>query len=52
MPLGETLIQKGHITPGQLELALAEQKKHPEERIGEILIRLGFTSRKDVDNAL
>jgi type IV pilus assembly protein PilB len=52
MALGDNLISKGHITPGQLEMALAEQKKNPGERIGEILIRLGFVTKQQVDSAL
>jgi len=42
MPLGESLVKSGVITQEQLDQALAEQKKHPEEKIGEILMRLGF----------
>jgi len=42
MPLGETLIANGVITKQQLETALAEQKKNPKEKIGEVLLRLGY----------
>ena len=52
MPLGENLISKGIITQDQLDKALAEQKNSPGERIGEILIRLGFASKEDVESSL
>ena len=42
MPLGESLVNNGVITREQLETALAEQKKKPGEKLGEILIRLGY----------
>ena len=39
LPLGERLVNAGHITPAQLKHALAEQKKSPEAgRIGTILL--------------
>ncbi|HVO40552.1 MAG TPA: hypothetical protein VMV03_16080 [Spirochaetia bacterium] len=49
MPLGETLVNAGVITREQLEIALAEQKKHPEEKIGQILLRLGFLPIEDLE---
>lgn len=52
MPLGETLISKGVISPEQLEKALAEQKKNAGERLGDIIIRLGFASKEQVESAL
>ncbi len=42
MPLGDSLVKNGVITQAQLDEALAEQKKHPEEKLGEILLRLGY----------
>jgi type IV pilus assembly protein PilB len=42
MPLGESLVNNGVITKEQLEKALEEQKKNPQEKIGQILLRLGF----------
>jgi len=42
MPLGESLVANGVITKEQLEKALEEQKKNPKEKIGEILLRLGY----------
>ena len=52
MPLGENLISKGIITKDQLDKALAEQKKSSGERIGEIIIRLGFATKEDVESSL
>ncbi|MGA2615383.1 MAG: hypothetical protein ABSG38_18245 [Spirochaetia bacterium] len=48
MPLGETLVNNGVITKEQLEAALAEQKKHPNEKIGEILLRLGYLPMEEL----
>ncbi|MGA2763036.1 MAG: hypothetical protein ABSG17_06695 [Spirochaetia bacterium] len=48
MPLGETLVKNGVITQGQLETALAEQKKNPNEKIGEILMRLGYLPMEEL----
>ena len=52
MPLGETLVRNGVITQTQLEAALAEQKKHPEQKIGEILVRLGYLPLEELEAAL
>lgn len=41
--LGELLVDAGIITPEQLEIALSE-KKRSRERLGKILVRLGFTT--------
>jgi type IV pilus assembly protein PilB len=49
--LGERLIESGLITPDQLELALREQKR-TGERIGEILINLGFVTQELISSAL
>ena len=43
--LGERLIEAGLITPDQLDLALREQKR-TGERVGEILITLGFVAQE------
>ena len=50
--LGDTLIEMGYITDGQLGEALAYQKEHKGERIGSILITLGFVSEKQMIGAL
>ena len=43
--LGDALIKQKIITKQQLELALKEQKR-TKELLGEIVVRLGFVSRK------
>ena len=52
MPLGETLVKNGVITQDQLETALAEQKKSPNEKIGEILMRLGYLPMEELKTFL
>jgi hypothetical protein len=52
MPLGENLIGKGVIKPDQLAKALDEQKKTPGEKLGAILIRLGFATKEQVESSL
>lgn len=52
MPLGETLISKGVITPDQLKQALDAQKKEPGKKIGELLVQLGFIDAAALDKAL
>ena len=49
--IGETLIQKGVINQGQLDKALEEQKK-TGEKLGEVVIKLGFASKESVEAAL
>ncbi len=49
--LGERLIEAGLITPDQLELALKEQRR-TGERIGEILINLGFVTQELISSVL
>ena len=52
MPLGENLIKKGFITQDQLDKALDEQKKSPNERIGEILVSLGLVTKEQIESSL
>ncbi|MEZ0274625.1 MAG: GspE/PulE family protein [Roseimicrobium sp.] len=42
MPLGERLIQAGHLNRTQLESALREQKRSSGRRLGAVLCDLGF----------
>ncbi len=49
--LGERLIEAALITPDQLSLALREQKR-TGERIGEILINLGFVAQEQISAVL
>ena len=51
MLLGERLIEAGLVTKDQLELGLREQKR-TGERIGEILINLGFVTQELVSSVL
>ena len=53
LPLGERLVNAGHITPAQLKHALAEQKKSPEAgRIGTILLSRGIIDRDGLDDVV
>jgi len=47
--LGDTLMEKGLITQDQLDKALDEQKKQAGEKLGVILVRLGFVSKEQVE---
>lgn len=53
--LGEYLVEKGYITPQQLELALAEQlrldQKGQRLSLGQILVRLNMVSQTAIDQA-
>ncbi|MCD6407739.1 Flp pilus assembly complex ATPase component TadA [bacterium] len=49
--LGQILVEKGIITPLQLEEALEEQKKS-NKFLGEILVEKNFTSREAIIDAL
>ena len=48
--LGEKLIAAGVITQEQLNQALEEQKKSGD-RIGDVLIKLGFATAEQVEAA-
>lgn len=48
MPIGESLVRSGVITQEQLDIALAEQRKHPMEKLGDILIRLGLLPMEEL----
>jgi hypothetical protein len=50
--LGDKLLEKGLITQVQLDAALAEQMKSPGERLGDILVRLGFITNGQIEKAL
>src|SRR3972149_4025904 len=49
--LGERLIDAGLVTPDQLDLALREQRR-TGERIGEILVNLGFVAQEQISAVL
>ncbi len=52
MPLGETLVKNGVITQEQLNTALAEQRRNPAEKLGEILMRLGYLPMEELKSYL
>lgn len=49
--LGELLVERGLVTPDQLELALADQKKN-SGLLGEILVGWGYTTEESIVQAL
>ncbi len=51
-PLGETLIERGIITPMQLEIALKSQVEMPGKRLGDILLIKGYLSSEQLAQAL
>lgn len=50
--LGDTLISKGLLTKEQLDKAIEEQKKTPGERLGAILVKLGYVTNAQVEASL
>ncbi len=52
MALGDNLIGKGLLSKEQLDTALAEQKKTPGVKLGEILVRLGMATKEQVESNL
>lgn len=51
--MGAVLVEKGLLTPGQLDQALAEQKRGEHRRLlGETIVELGFCSEDQVIEAL
>jgi len=49
--LGQLLTEAGHLTPKQLDQALAQQKQ-TGERLGELVVSLGFASPEHIASAL
>lgn len=49
--LGELLVEDGLISPEQMERALAEQQR-TGEKLGRVLVRLGFATEKDIITVL
>ncbi len=47
--LGSILQEAKLISPYQIEIALKEQKKHPQRRIGEILAEKGWIKQQTAD---
>jgi general secretion pathway protein E len=52
MRLGEILIQRRQITEEDLARALELQRERPGDKLGKILVDLGFISQRDVLSAL
>jgi len=50
--LGDELISKGLLTKEQLDKAIEEQKKTPGERLGAILVKLGYVTNAQVEASL
>ncbi|GAG38557.1 unnamed protein product, partial [marine sediment metagenome] len=50
-PLGQVLLEKGEVTQGQLDEALALQQRSTE-RLGQLLSRLGHVDAQSVREAL
>ena len=44
--IGDRLVTQGLLSPEQLQHALSVQKNEPDERLGNILLRLGMVSRR------
>src|SRR5262245_22150232 len=40
--LGDALVRRAELSHEQLATAGAEQEKNPKERLGEVLVRLGY----------
>lgn len=49
--LGELLLQAGHITNDQLELAITEQRRSGE-KLGEVLVRMGLLTEHQLTHVL
>lgn len=50
--IGDILVEKGYVTPDQMNQALAWQKEHRDKRVGQNLMELGFVSESQVLDAL
>ncbi|HLG41794.1 MAG TPA: hypothetical protein VI643_00415 [Planctomycetota bacterium] len=51
LTLGYIAVRLGHITPEQLERAIAAQKKDPRP-IGQVLVKLGFLDELTIEKLL
>ena len=50
-PLGERLLEAGHISATELEMGLRQQKRHGG-RLGQVLVKLGFVTEEIIADAL
>ena len=46
IPIGQLLVNKGMITPEQLEQALEKQKQVKGVRLGDIILQMGLITEK------
>jgi type IV pilus assembly protein PilB len=51
LPLGERLVEAGHITRSQLDVALREQRR-THDLVGKVLVDLGFVTDDTIEAAL
>ena len=51
-PLGVLLVEWEFLAQGELDAALAEQRRRPELRLGEILVSLGYLTGPELARAL
>lgn len=51
-PIGEILVDKGHISKEQLDSVLQKQKATPNKRLGEILVDDGILTQEQLNIAL
>ncbi|MBQ7265951.1 MAG: Flp pilus assembly complex ATPase component TadA [Firmicutes bacterium] len=47
-PIGQLLINGGHISQDQLDRALEVQKQAPDKRLGDIVVELGYVTQRTV----
>lgn len=52
MRIGQILCAKGRLAAAQVAAVLEEQARFSSQRFGEIAVRLGMVSAKDIDDAL
>lgn len=52
MPIGDILVYKSVISQQQLIDALTYQKSHPSEKLGDIVVDLGFATKDKIEKAL
>lgn len=52
IPIGQLLVNKGMITPEQLEQALDKQKQVKGVRLGDIILQMGLITERDLLKAL
>ncbi|MDO4545639.1 MAG: ATPase, T2SS/T4P/T4SS family [Bacillota bacterium] len=50
--IGDVLKQAGYLTDEQIQQALAYQKEHPGERLGEIVVKFGLVTKQQMMEAL